>query len=313
VELAERALTMGPGDQSFTLQLAESNLDLAIALHARGEYRRTIDVLTANLRALEEPTFYRRYRMASFYVVISRTILAWTWAQLGDFQQGLVTAQAGVVASEESRHPYSAANANFGIGCVYAAQGKLGDAIARLDIAVAVCRRAEIPALFPFPASLLGYAYALAGAAADALPLVSEAVEKAAAMRLNCHQALRTAHLAEAHLLSGDLGRARVHAYQALDLSQRHAERGNEASCLRVLGRICARQDPADVAGAHEHYSAALALASELGMRPLIAHCHLGLGQLQRRTDPPAAQKHLTAAVTMYREMEMPFWLNKAD
>ena len=131
-------------------------------------------------------------------------------------------------------------------------------------------------------------------------------------MRLNCHQALRTAHLAEAHLLSGDLGHARVHAYQALDLSQRHAERGNEASCLRVLGRISAMHDPADVASAREHYRTALALASELGMRPLVAHCHRDLGELHRRTDPLEARKHLTTAATMYREMEMPFWLDKA-
>src|SRR5262249_986558 len=212
----------------------------------------------------------------------------------------------------EWRHPYSAANANFGIGCVYAAQGKLEDAIASLDVAVGVCRRAEIPALFPFPASLLGYAYALAGASAEGSRLASEAVEKAAALRLNCHQAPRMAHRAGAYLLSGDLGHARVHGDQALHLSQSHEERGNEASCQRVLGRISAMHDPADVASAREHYRTAIALASELGMRPLVAHCHRDLGELHRRTDPLEARKHLTTAATMYREMEMPFWLDKA-
>jgi hypothetical protein len=60
--------------------------------------------------------------------------------------------------------------------------------------------------------------------------------------------------------------------------------------------------------------AATTALASELGMRPLIAHCHLGLGKLYRRTDKPEqAQEHLIIATTMYREMRMTYWLEKAE
>ena len=52
----------------------------------------------------------------------------------------------------------------------------------------------------------------------------------------------------------------------------------------------------------------------ELGMRPLVAHCHLGLGKLYRRTGKPEqAQEHLTTATTMYREMGMTYWLEKAE
>jgi hypothetical protein len=62
------------------------------------------------------------------------------------------------------------------------------------------------------------------------------------------------------------------------------------------------------------HYHEALALAEELGMRPLVAHCHLGLGKLSRRTGKrQEAQEHLTTATTMYREMDMRFWLEKAE
>jgi hypothetical protein len=57
----------------------------------------------------------------------------------------------------------------------------------------------------------------------------------------------------------------------------------------------------------------ALALAGELGMRPLVAHCHLGLGKLSRRTDRrEQAREHLTTATTMYREMGMTYWLDRA-
>jgi hypothetical protein len=49
-------------------------------------------------------------------------------------------------------------------------------------------------------------------------------------------------------------------------------------------------------------------------MRPLVAHCHLGLGQLYQRTGKrDQAQEHLTIATTMYREMDMQFWLEQAE
>ena len=49
-------------------------------------------------------------------------------------------------------------------------------------------------------------------------------------------------------------------------------------------------------------------------MRPLVAHCHLGLGKLYRRTGKrQEAQEHLTTATTMYRELDMRFWLEKAE
>jgi hypothetical protein len=49
-------------------------------------------------------------------------------------------------------------------------------------------------------------------------------------------------------------------------------------------------------------------------MRPLVAHCHLGLGKLSRRTDKPElAREHLTTAATMYREMDMRFYLDQGE
>ena len=71
---------------------------------------------------------------------------------------------------------------------------------------------------------------------------------------------------------------------------------------------------PPDVETADGHYRQALALAEELGMRPLQAHCHLGLGKLYRRTgDRPKAEDHLIVAETMYREMDMRFWLEQVE
>jgi hypothetical protein len=52
-----------------------------------------------------------------------------------------------------------------------------------------------------------------------------------------------------------------------------------------------------------------MALASELEMRPLVAHCHAGLGRLYRLTNNPGqAQEHLTTARAMYGELGMTYW-----
>ena len=44
-------------------------------------------------------------------------------------------------------------------------------------------------------------------------------------------------------------------------------------------------------------------------MRPLQAHCHLGLGTLYARTGQrQQARAALAAAIDLYRNMEMTFW-----
>jgi tetratricopeptide (TPR) repeat protein len=87
-----------------------------------------------------------------------------------------------------------------------------------------------------------------------------------------------------------------------------------EAWVLRLLGEITTHADPPDHESAQAHYRQALARADELGLRPLAAHCHLGLGKLYRRVGKrEQAQEHLTTATTIYREMEMTYWLEKAE
>ena len=109
----------------------------------------------------------------------------------------------------------------------------------------------------------------------------------------------------------GRLDEATSYAQEALALSRRLKGRGVEAHALSLAGDIASTGVPGDAEG---YYREALALAGELGMRPLVAHCHLGLGKLYRRTGKREhAREHLTTATTMYREMDMPFWLEQAE
>ena len=95
----------------------------------------------------------------------------------------------------------------------------------------------------------------------------------------------------------------------------RHQERGNQAYALRLLGEIAAQREPPEVEQAEAHYRQALALAEELGMRPLQAHCHLGLGTLYatRGQRQRQARTALSTAIALYRAMDMTFWLPQAE
>jgi class 3 adenylate cyclase len=101
---------------------------------------------------------------------------------------------------------------------------------------------------------------------------------------------------------------------QALALDRAHQDRGHEAYALRFLGDIAAQREPPKVELAEAHYQQALALADELGMRPLVAHCYRGLGTLYARIDRrEQARSELSAAITLYHAMEMTFWLPQAE
>jgi hypothetical protein len=117
--------------------------------------------------------------------------------------------------------------------------------------------------------------------------------------------------LAEACLLADQLDEAGEAADAGLAAARRTGERGAEARGLYIASECAARTEPRE---ACESFALALALAEQLKTRPLVAHCHLGLGKLYHRTDKrEQAQEHLATATTMYREMDMRYWLEKAE
>jgi tetratricopeptide (TPR) repeat protein len=120
--------------------------------------------------------------------------------------------------------------------------------------------------------------------------------------------------LGEAHLASGDAERARRHGEASLEMARTQPQRGTEAWAWRLLGEIAAQTDPPGVQEAETAYQEALTRASDLGMRPLVAHCHLGLVRLAAQTgETQKAQTHLTTAAEMYRDMGMDFWLVQVE
>jgi tetratricopeptide (TPR) repeat protein len=136
-------------------------------------------------------------------------------------------------------------------------------------------------------------------------------------MRIQGLRAWIITFLAEAYLVVGRVAEAQEQGQQAVELARTHEQRGFEAWGLKLLGDVHAHTAENDQGGAEQAedaYRQALALATELGMRPLAAHCNFGLGKLHARTgEREAARQHLAAATTLYREMDMRFWLEQAE
>jgi tetratricopeptide (TPR) repeat protein len=177
-----------------------------------------------------------------------------------------------------------------------------------------VCREADLPVFVPRLAAALGAAYTLAGRIAEAIALLLQAMERTIASDMAGFQALCHLPLGEAHLLAGRFEETQTLAEGALSIAREQQERGNEAYALRLLGDIAARREPPERGQAEAHYRQALALAEELGMRPLQAHCHCGLGTLYAKIGRQAAARtELSAAVELYRSMEMTFWMPQVE
>jgi tetratricopeptide (TPR) repeat protein len=216
--------------------------------------------------------------------------------------------------AETANQPWELITAYFGVGNVYLNKGDLHKAIPVLERGLGLCQVWNIPLWFPATAADLGYAYTLSGRVAEALPLLEQAVERAVSMKLLYSQALWIAWLSEAYWRAGRLEDALEFARQTLDLSRDRQERGSLVRALCLLGEIAAHRDPPETEQAEAHYRQAIALAEELGMRPLVAHCHRGLGTLYTnigRTEQASAA--LTAAIDLYRSMDMTFWLPQAE
>jgi tetratricopeptide (TPR) repeat protein len=158
----------------------------------------------------------------------------------------------------------------------------------------------------------LGYVHALSGRLAEALPLLEETVETGPSISaMGSGLAVPMGRLADAYLWAGRTEEALKHAGGAIELARKHHERVNEAIALRVVADITAATD---AIRAERYYGDSRALAEELGMRPLAAHCHMGLGKLYRRAAMrDQALEHLKAALGEYREMNMQLWPEQVE
>jgi tetratricopeptide (TPR) repeat protein len=246
--------------------------------------------------------------------VASRWILVLALAELGEFTEGIAYGQEAVRIAEPTGHLTTLLHAYNCLSFVYLLKGDLQQAIPVLDCGLALCQAGDVPIWPPVFATALGAAYMLSGRLVEALALLEQVKEQDATRESTVYPALWDIWLSEAYLLSGRLEEAHALAERALELAQAHQEQGHAAYTLRLLGEIAAWRAPLERTQAETHYQQALTLADELGMRPLVAHCHRGLGTLYSRVERlEEARTALSTALHMYRTMEMSLWLPPAE
>jgi tetratricopeptide (TPR) repeat protein len=312
VETGQRALTMAMalGDGALHIQAAYY---LGLAYHLLGQYRQAVELLGRNVAALEGALVRERFGLPYLPSVFSRTWLVWCLAELGAFDEGRAMGHEAIRIAEAVEQPWDLLAAYRGAGLLALGQGDLQAAIPCFEQCLGLCQTWDIAGWFAIMAAQLGYTYALSGRMSEALPLLEQAIEQAPAKRSVYHARL-LGYLSEAYLLDGRPEDALPLAVSALKIASSRKERGFQAYALRLMGEIAAQHARPNVDEAKANYDQALALAAELGMRPLQAHCHRGLGMLYATTgQTEQAHAALSIAMEMYRAMDMTFWLPQTE
>jgi class 3 adenylate cyclase/tetratricopeptide (TPR) repeat protein len=311
VKFAERDLAVAASFGFFSLQIV-SGCRLGQAHHALGSFGRAAELFRQTVASLQGQLVQEHFGMAALPSVWARSWLAWSLAERGEFAEGMDVSEEAARIAESADHAYSRVQAAFGLGTLRVIQGRADLAMPVLEQGLVIARLENIPFLVPFITGPLGAAYALAGQLDRAVPMLEQTVELAQTMRLVANHALRLVWLGEAYLLGGRPESALDVTRRALQIAEERREAGAQAYAQRLLGDIAASTEEPDVPAAA--YREAIGLAEALAMRPLVAHCHLGLGTLGGCTGrPDEAREHLAAAATMYREMDMGFWMEKAE
>jgi DNA-binding SARP family transcriptional activator len=317
----DEALVTGTRALEIAGRLGDSRLRIVTTIYLeqtyyyRGEYERVVELATGNLAALPADWVYEYFGMGALPSVWDRYWLVMSLAELGRF------AEAGPYEAEAIRLAEPTQRA-FNVGVAYRAAGTLdllrGDwakARSSIEQAIAVFRAGSIVLHIPWAVASSAWVLAQLGEGSEALNRLREGeqlVERLAARGI-VHFASWDYHvLGRACLLLNRVDEARRLGDLAVEFSPGH--RGFAAHALHLLGDITTHPDRFDADRGEAHYRNSLALAEPRGMRPLIAHCHLGLGKLYGRTGKrEQTQEHLSVATTMYRELEMPFWLEQAE
>jgi class 3 adenylate cyclase/tetratricopeptide (TPR) repeat protein len=288
----------------------EASLYVGQVYYAIGDFGRAAELLRWSVEAADRESG----RPSTDVWIRPLGWLAWTLGQLGAFAEGRRHGEEALRLATMKGRGATPIVALGCLGLLYLAQGDLEHTSRVLEQGLALCRASGDRAWLRGIVAGLGYAYALQGRLAEGRALLEEAIsDNIRTGALGLHS-LWVTWFSEACRLAGRGEEAWQHARQALDLARQHKERANEALALHQLGVVHAHASSPDVVQAEAYYRQALALAEELGMRPLQAHCHCGLGMLYTNIgQQEQARAALSTAMEMYRTMEMTFWLPQVE
>jgi tetratricopeptide (TPR) repeat protein len=316
VELGHDLLAAAEATGDRTIQ-AGACLWLGCGYYALGRHRRAVEFLGKSRAILED---------AGQRSPLDASMLAVRWppagspgyhsmflGELGEFARGAAAGADVLRIVEAADRPWALAIVCWQVGHLYCTKGDFDHALGLLERAISVAQEWGFARTVGLTSCVQGYALALSGRVVEGVQRLEQGMRQTDGVGLTWLLGQRLNQLGEAYLLAGRLDDAQATAERSLELCRQRAERGFEAWALRLLAEIVSRRARSDVKPAEELYASAIALANELEMRPLAAHCHHGLGKLYRRMgSQQSAQEHLTIAMKSYREMDMTFWVEQA-
>jgi tetratricopeptide (TPR) repeat protein len=279
------------------------------------EYQRVVELATANLAGVPRDWPHEPLGNSVPTSVFDRLWLVRSLCELGRFVQAAEEATKMIALAEPTQHASSVSMAYIVAGELRLRQGDWMKARSLLERSITAARAGNVKLVLPLSVAASALVLAQLGEVGEATSRVREGEEllQWLAAAGNVSNVVRCwSQLGRAYLLLGQLDDARHLGERALASSSRH--RGFAAHAQHLLGDIATHPERFDAENGEAHYREALALAEHRGMRPLVAHCHLGLGKLHRRRgDRDQAQEHLNTAMAMYREMGMTYWLAQVE
>jgi transcriptional regulator with AAA-type ATPase domain/tetratricopeptide (TPR) repeat protein len=271
----------------------------------RGDHRRAVALFREAIDALTGDLLRERLGQAMPPSLYARNIAAVSLAELGEFGEATRLGTESADLARTLDLPFGFALARIALGHTALLQGRLAEAADDLGMALELIRARGIPTWYPWAAAARGYALALSGRTGEGLPLLEGALERAMALPFLFGHSQWVSWFAHASLIAGRMEEADRLGREGVRLSRERGEQGYEAWGLHILA-VIARAEPARGQEAEALDIAGLALADQLGMRPLAARCHLALGESYRGgREHVRADEHLTRARALIEELDM--------
>lgn len=317
---SEQAVAYGERALAIAMELGDSPLQimahqrLGIACQLVGDYRRAVQLLKWNIASLRGELMRERFGTGSLPAGQSRSYTALSLSFLGEFVEAVSIAEEAVRIADEADTAYGQVYAAYATGFTYLFKGDFDRALPLLEQTLRRCQVKDIPLVTRRLTSTLGYTYTLSGRVSEGISLLEQALQQSEVLNVFIDYALWLAWLGEAYLIVGRIDDAHMLAERAVERASTSKSRGQQAYALRLHGEISTHGYHVGVEQAEGSYRLALALAEELEMRPLQAHCYLGLGTLYRKAERlEQARDELSAASELFRAMDMTFWLRRAN
>jgi tetratricopeptide (TPR) repeat protein len=323
IKHGEQGMAIAESLQEPTLRI-DARYSLGLAHWHLGAYRTAIGFFQRDVglepehiaARLLEPLGAAVFEQAStrFAYCHSQAIAALSFAELGEFDQAMVHAERAVKFAQTLDFLYLRAFADSCLGAVHLWRGDLQQALHVAQRWLQTYAAADVPVVQLVMVSTLGEVFNVLDHIEEALVLHERAWQFADSKRLLGYGPRVLALLGDAYGRAGRTDEAVSTGLRAVDLARRLGRRGGEARILYLLGNIHGYGEPVNGNQAREVYQEAMALAHELGMRPLESQCHLALGRLAATTgNKQQARDQLSVAVRMFREMGMLTWPEQAE